>query len=57
MSADLVQPATAEEEGFLLDVISSKQRYSRPVMPGYFHTGLHQRQSGNQFYHRNGVRV
>ena len=55
--SDLLQVYNSVEETLILSVLSSRKNFSLPVMPGYFHLGLHQRQSGNQLYYRNGVRV
>ena len=49
--------ATSAEEDQILSVLTGSQDFAQPVMPGYFHTGLYQRQSGRLYYHRNGVRV
>jgi len=55
--SDLFQVMNQDEEDFVLTILASRKDYAQPVMPGIYHLGLHQRQSGGQYYHRNGVRV
>jgi len=55
--SDLLQVYSSTEESLVLGVLAGRTLFAQPVMPGYYHLGLHQRQSGRQFYHRNGVRV
>jgi hypothetical protein len=55
--SDLLQVYNSGMEGLVLNVLGSKTTYSQPIMPGIYHLGLYQRQSGNKFYHANGERV
>ena len=55
--SDLLQISVDKDEKVVLSVLRSKPIYSQPVMPGFYHMGLYQRQSGRMYYHRNGVRV
>jgi len=57
MGSDLLQISSSDEVNYVINVLKSRPAFSLPAMPGYYHTGLHQRQSGKQFYQRNGVRV
>ena len=56
-SGDLVQPKSLEEDEYIIDVLSSVLDYAKPFHPGFYHIGTYQRQSGNLYYHRNGIRV
>ena len=55
--SDLMQVASAAEETLILSTLGSKIAYAQPIMPGIYHLGLYQRQSGRKFYHGNGVSV
>jgi hypothetical protein len=55
--SDLLQVSSLADEELVLATLASKPVYAQPVMPGYYHTGLYQRQSGHTYYHRNGARV
>jgi hypothetical protein len=55
--SDLLQVSSSTDEDLVLGVLGSRQDFAQPVMPGYYHTGLYQRQSGKLYYHRNGVKV
>ena len=55
--ADLLQVETITEDNFIIDILQGSLEYSIPFHPGFYHLGMYQRQSGNQYYHRNGARV
>ncbi len=57
MGSEIYQPSSEAEEQIILNVLRSQPRYAQPVMPGYYHIGLHQQQSAKIYYLRNGIKL
>lgn len=57
MGSDLLTVVNSDEEGLVLRTIASIPMFGQPIIPGYYHLGLYQRQSARQVYQRNGLRV
>ena len=57
MGSEIYQPSSDAEEQMVLNVLRTRPRYSQPVMPGYYHIGLYQKQSAKLYYLRNGIKV
>ena len=55
--SDLLQVRDATEDSYAQNVITSIKEYALPVWPGYYHMGVYQRRTGEQYYSRNGHRV
>ncbi len=57
MGSEIYHPSSAEEEQIVLNVLRSQPRYAQPVMPGYYHTGLYQKQNSRIYYLGNGLKL
>jgi len=57
MGSEIYEPTSEEEEQLVLNVLRSQTRYAQPVMPGYYHIGLYQKQSAKLYYLRNGIKL
>ena len=55
--SDLLQVESQTQDDYIIAILASRAEYSRPLHPGFYHMGLHQRRSGSQYYYRNGARV
>ena len=55
--AELIQIESSDEDDMINEILFGHTDYSTPTHPGFYHIGTYQRQSSNQYYHRNGVRV
>lgn len=57
LGADLLQVDDENEDNLITLLLDGIVDYSTPLFPGLYHIGTYQRQSGGQYYHRNGARV
>ena len=55
--AELVQIESQMEDDMINEILLGASEYSTPTHPGFYHIGLYQRQEGNLYYHRSGIRV
>ena len=55
--AELLQVESADEDNVINEILFGLPEYSTPTHPGFYHIGTYQKQTANQYYHRNGVRV
>ena len=55
--AELLQVESTDEDNVINEILFGVPEYSTPTHPGFYHIGMYQKQTANQYYHRNGVRV
>ena len=55
--AELLQVESTDEDNVINEILFGVPEYSTPTHPGFYHIGTYQKQTANQYYHRNGVRV
>ena len=55
--AELLEVQSPAEDNMINEILLGSSEYSTPTHPGFYHIGLYQRQEGNQYYHRSGIRV
>ena len=55
--AELLEVQSQPEDDMINEILFGSSEYSTPTHPGFYHVGLYQRQEGNQYYHRSGIRV
>ena len=55
--AELLEVQSRPEDDMINEILFGSSEYSTPTHPGFYHVGLYQRQEGNQYYHRSGIRV
>lgn len=55
--AEIVQIRSSDEDTMVARILEGFQDFALPLSPGFYHIGTYQRQDGNQYYHRNGVKV
>ena len=52
-----MQVESSDEDASINEILFGVPEYSTPTHPGFYHFGMYQKQSANQYYHRNGARV
>ena len=55
--AELLEVQSQPEDDMINEILFGSSEYSTPTHPGFYHVGLYQRQEGNQYYHRSGIKV
>ena len=55
--AELLQVESANEDNVINEILFGVPEYSTPTHPGFYHIGTYQKQTANQYYHRNGLTI